>query len=94
VAVDVQVRRVSEYLRVAQTAGLDLEAARPIIQKAWHEQVRRGGTEGPAGLSGTDCALDPALWFWGKWGCSFCEQARVKTPIGEACARCRFPSRT
>jgi hypothetical protein len=75
VAVDVQVRRVTEYLGITETAPLHLEEARPIIQAAWHEQVRRGGTEGPVPLAGTDSALDPALWFWGKWGCSACERA-------------------
>jgi hypothetical protein len=92
VAVDVQVRRVTEYLGVTETASLDLEVARPIIQAAWHEQVRRGGTEGPGPLAGTDSALDPALWFWGKWGCSACERAATKMPIAEACALCHFPA--
>lgn len=38
--VDVQVRRTTEHLGVAPTAGMELERARPIIQDAWNG--RRG----------------------------------------------------
>ena len=91
VAVDVQVRKVSEYLGVTATEGLDLEAARPVIQRAWESDVRQHGAVGPPHLDGTAAALDPALWFYGKWGCTFCERAARKLPISSVCARCRFP---
>jgi hypothetical protein len=91
VAVDVQVRKVTEYLGVTATEGLDLEAARPVIQRAWESDVHKNGAVGPAGLDGTAAALDPALWFYGKWGCTFCERAGRKLPISHACVRCRFP---
>jgi hypothetical protein len=91
VAVDVQVRKVTEYLGVTATEGLDLEAARPVIQSAWENDIRQNGAVGPPGLEGTAAALDPALWFYGKWGCTFCERAGRRLPISHACARCRFP---
>jgi hypothetical protein len=91
VAVDVQVRKVTEYLGVTATEGLDLEAARPLIQRAWEADVRENGAVGPPGLDGTAAALDPALWFYGKWGCTYCERAGRKLPISYACGRCRFP---
>ena len=90
VAVDVQVRKVTEYLGVTATEGLDLEAARPVIQRAWESDVRQNGAVGPPDLDGTAAALDPALWFYGKWGCTFCERAGRKLPISHACDRCRF----
>jgi hypothetical protein len=93
VAVDVQVRKVTEYLGVADTGGLDLELARPRIQAAWASDVAAHGAAGPEALEGTQAALDPALWFWAKWGCTRCGRAGRKLPIGEACGACRFPAR-
>jgi hypothetical protein len=90
VAVDVQVRKVSEYLEMTATAGLDLERARPLIQAAWDADVEAHGAAGPEPLDGTAAALDPALWFYGKWGCTRCEQARERRPIAPPCTRCAF----
>lgn len=91
VAVDVQVRRVTENLQLTATRGLDLDEARPVIQAAWGRDVARHGAPGPAGIADTAAALGPALWFWGKWGCSRCEQAGTKLAIGAPCSRCRLP---
>jgi hypothetical protein len=93
VAVDVQVRKVTEYLGVTDTGGLDLELARPRIQAAWQEDVRLHGAEGPDPLGGKEAGVDPALWFWAKWGCTRCERAGRRLPIGEPCGICRFPDR-
>ena len=90
VAVDVQVRKVTEYLGVADSVGLDLETARPVIQQAWAEVVAAGGAVGPPAIDGSAAALDPALWFWGKWGCTRCQRAGRKVPIAPPCDRCRF----
>ncbi len=88
VAVDVQVRRATERLGVAETEGLALEEARPLIQQAWQRGVE--AAQGPDELQGTAAALDPALWFWGKWGCSVCEGRGRRIPFGRACVACRF----
>lgn len=90
VAVDTQVRKITEYLGVADTAGLSLERARPIIQAAWLAQVERAPAAGPPSLRGSCAALDPALWFHAKWGCTFCERGNERVPISTACGRCRF----
>lgn len=93
VAVDVQVRKVSEYLGVVDTGPLPLDEARPLVQQAWGRDVADNGAVGPPPLAGTAAALDPALWFWGKWGCTRCEATRRRQPIGSACTCCRFPGR-
>jgi hypothetical protein len=80
VAVDVQVRKVSEYLGVVNTRGRPLEQVRGLIQRTWREDVRQYGTEGPPALAGTAAALDPALWFYGKWGCTICEVTGRQLP--------------
>ena len=94
VAVDVQVRKVTEYLGMTETAGLKLERVRSVIQDAWARDVRAHGATGPGTLKGTSAALDPALWFWGKWGCTRCERSGERLPIGEPCEACRFPIRS
>mgnify|MGYP001376636746 CR=1 FL=1 len=66
VAVDVQIRKVSEYLGITDTGGLRLETARPIIQSAWSDL--QAEAVGPPSLAGTAAALDPAIWFSGSGG--------------------------
>lgn len=90
VAVDVQVRKVTEYLGVTDTGGRQIENVRSVIQEAWKAAARE--VVGPAAISGTAAGLDPALWFMGKWGCTYCERAKRRMPIGRACEHCRFPS--
>jgi predicted RNase H-like HicB family nuclease len=91
VAIDVHVRRVTENLGVTDTEGYPIEKARPIIQEAWHKAVAATDIGGPKGIAGTCAALDPALWFFGKHGCSHCENVGYKTPISRACDNCIFP---
>lgn len=88
VAVDAQVRKATEYLGVTQTQDLSLVVARPIIQAAW----RAGAVAacGPDRLAGTAAALDPAVWFLGKWGCTRCEAFGAKSPISSVCSGCRM----
>ena len=88
VAVDVQVRRVTENLGVTATRGLRLRKAKPIIHQAWMEAVSETDIGGPPGIAGTCAALDPALWFFGKHGCGHCEKANRKVRFGRACDHC------
>lgn len=90
VAVDVQVRKVTEFLGVTDTFGWELEEAREVIQATWARDVAEHGAAGPLGLAGTPGALDPALWFYGKWGCTFCERAGHQLPITPICRDCRL----
>lgn len=90
VAVDVQVRKVTENLGVTTTQGQDLERVRTEIQRKWQDAIDHGNAIGPEQLRGTAAALDPVLWFWGKWGCSFCERAKRRMPVHEVCSRCRL----
>ena len=91
VAVDVQVRRATENLGVTETMGLELKETKPVIQAAWHNAVQSADIGGPSGIAGTCAALDPALWFFGKHGCSHCERLGQQSPISHACRDCRFP---
>jgi hypothetical protein len=90
VAVDVQVQKVSEYLALTDTWGQPVESVRQTIHDAWTAQIRQHGAAGPAPIGGTGASLDPALWFFGKWGCTFCELKRRRLPIHAVCGGCRF----
>ena len=90
VAVDVQVRRAAERLGITNTQGLKLREAKPIIQSACNEAVSRTDIGGPPGIAGTSAALDPVLWFWGKYGCSHCEKAGKQMHISRACNHCQL----
>lgn len=92
VAVDVQVRRISQCLGVADTTGMQLEQARSLIQQAWRKRSREDGVDAPGSLANTSAGLDPALWFYAKWGCSHCEPLGYRVPIHAACAACRLPT--
>ena len=87
IAVDVQVRRATRYLGVS----LKLNETKRVIQSVWRKAVLSGKIGGPSGISGTCAALDPALWFFGKYGCSHCEKIGRQAPISRACNYCRLP---
>jgi hypothetical protein len=90
VAVDVYVRKVSEYLDVTRTNDMPLDRLRPLLQKLWEEDVADQGAAGPHLLKDTPAAVDAALRYLGRWGCSWCEQMRRRQPIHPVCAGCRF----
>ena len=85
-----QVRKVTEYLGATETAGRDLEDVRAAIQETWARGVAAHGAAPPEGLADTPGALDPALWFFGKWGSTYCQRAGQRMPISPLCAECRF----
>ena len=93
VAVDVQVRRATENLGVTATNRLSLRRAKPVIHRVWMDAVSETDIGGPPEIAGTCAALDPALWFFGKYGCCLCEQEDTKVRFGSACNHCvRFRS--
>ena len=90
VAVDVQVRRVTENLGVTDTRGLPLRRVKRRIQSAWQEAVSAAHFGGPDQIAGTSAALDPALWLFGARGCSVCENQNHRIPISKACDSCQL----
>ena len=93
VAVDVQVQRVTKYLGVAPDhSTLPVEKARGPIQSAWRQRVAAEGVDAPGQLANTAAGLDPALWFFAKWGCKHCEPRGYRVPIHEVCSTCSLPA--
>ena len=89
-AVDVQVRKVTEYLGVTNARGQDSDVVRTVIQDAWRADIAAGGSHRPLALEGTCAALEPALWYFGEWSCTQCERAVAKVPVHAACEACRL----
>lgn len=90
VAVDVHIRRVTGNLGVLDTRHMLDGQAKQAIQDIWHAAVAKSRIGGPSGLTDRCAALDPALWFFGKHGCSHCEKVSQPEPIGRACNHCRL----
>ena len=90
VAVDVHVRRVTRNVGVVDTLGVSEGEARRVIQDTWCAAVARTRIGGPPGIADTCAALDPALWLFGKFGCSHCENVSRPVPIGRACNHCQL----
>ena len=84
VAVDVHVARVSRNL-----IATDIQDRR-AIQGIWRRAIATTKIVGPDGLASTSAALDPALWTFGKYGCSHCEKLGRRMPISRACDDCQF----
>lgn len=91
VAVDVQVRRVTENLGVTATRGRPLNDVRDLIAAAWRERAIADGVDGPHPLKNTCAALDPALWMYGRVGCTACEKVGYQLPLTIACGLCGLP---
>lgn len=91
VAIDIQVRRVTYYLGLTDvepkpSRTID-DQLRQKMQTAWHDDVQNGGAVAPPqapALANTAGALDPALWFVGQVGCTYCE-SNGYSPIAAFC---------
>lgn len=90
VAVDTHVRRVTKNLQVLGSQTASGEPSKQEIQNAWQSAVKTTKIGGPTGIANTSAALDPALWTFGKYGCSHCEKLPEPVPIGRACEYCRL----
>lgn len=94
VAVDIHICRVTENLGVTGRQRLDATKDRGIIQSVWRDAVATAKIGGPSGIRDTCAALDPALWYFGKFGCSHCKKVGQRVPISRACGHCQFPTST
>jgi hypothetical protein len=93
VAVDIQVHRVTYFLGLTnEEPGTTIdEDFTTEVQTAWQQNIE--DAVAPAicePLKGTAGSLDPALWFIGKWGCTFCEERQERVPIAAFCQGCRL----
>ena len=85
VAVDTHVRRVTGNLGVLDTRNMSEGEARRRVQDAWRVAVASTRIGGPPAIADTCAALDPALWAFGKFGCSHSERTAQLVPISDKC---------
>lgn len=86
VAVDVQVHRATEYFGMATTCGLSLTPqVRSAIHEAWQRRVTEEGIDDSPRVVGIAAALDPTLWYSGRWGRTWCEEAGHRVPVATFC---------
>lgn len=90
VAVDVHVCRVTKNLGLLDIQNVSVEKNRQEIQEIWGAAVKTAKVGGPPELCDTCAALDPALWIFGKYGCSYCEKVAEPVPISRACEHCQL----
>ena len=67
VAVDVHVRRVTKSLGVVDTGCMPDREGKRVIQDTWRAAVTRTRIGSPPRIANTCAALDPDLWFFGKY---------------------------
>ncbi len=94
VAVDVHVRRATRILGVLDTTSMSEGEARQGIQDTWRAVLATTKIGGVPGITNTCAALDPALWWFGKYGCSHCEKVGQLVPISRACDHCQLLAST
>lgn len=90
VMVDSHVIRATENLGMAKKDNLDLNKDAKYIQSVWQSAVSTTEFEAPEGIKDTCAALDPALSFFGRYGCGHCAKVGNPVRIGLACNHCRL----
>ena len=96
VGVDIHVRRLTRNLGLVddRKAGTALDAADDSrdaeIRRIWRDAAIQADVQGPQGVGSGAGVIDPALWFFGRYGCGHCEAMARPVRFGRACEGCRM----
>ena len=96
VGVDIHVRRLTRNLGLLEDwpaiAAMDTDddSRDREIRRIWHDAASRADIEGPPGVGRGAGAIDPALWFLGRYGCGHCEKMARPVRFGRACEASRM----
>ncbi len=96
VGVDIHVRRLTRNLGLlddgqavavidANENGRDAE-----IRRIWRDAAIRADIQGPSGVGSGAGAIDPALWYFGRYGCGHCNALARPVRFGRVCKSCRM----
>ena len=94
VGVDIHVRRLTRNLGVLDGGqsvlliDVDDDGCDGEIRRIWRDAAIWANVQGPPGVGGGAGALDPALWFFGRYGCRHCDALARPVRFGRACASC------
>lgn len=96
VGVDIHVRRLTRNLGVLDdgqavaVVDVDDDMRDAEIRRTWNDAAIRADIQGPPGVASGAGALDPALWFFGRYGCRHCDASARPVRFGRACGSCRM----
>ena len=90
ISVDSYVTQATENLGMAKKDNLDPTKDAAYIQSVWQSAVSGADFEAPEGIRNTCAGLDPALSFFGRYGCGHCAKTGTPVRIGIACNHCRL----
>ena len=96
VGVDIHVRRLTRNLGLRDdgqdVAAIDADddSRDAEIRRIWREAAIWADIQGPPGVGRGAGAIDPALWFFGRYGCGHCEAMARLVRFGRACEGCRM----
>ncbi len=96
VGVDIHIRRLTRNLgllddgKAVAVTDTDDDSRDAEIRQVWRKAATRAAIQGPSGVGGGAGALDPALWFFGRYGCRHCQEMARQIRFGRACEACRM----
>ena len=92
VGVDIHIRRLTRNLGLLDDgkADTDDDSRDAEIRQLWREAATQAAIKGRPGVGGGAGALDPALWFFGRYGCRHCQEMERQVRFGRACEACRM----
>lgn len=89
IAVDAHVNLATHNLGMVKKENLDKTQLTEYIQSVWRSAVATNKIEEPDDFQSTCAGLDPALSFFGRYGCGHCDKVGKPIRMGLACNHCR-----
>ena len=90
VTVDAHVRLATENLNIAKKDRAVTSDDAHYIQSVWRSAVNLMQLEEPDDVRDTCAGLDPALSFFGRFGCGHCNKVGAPVRLGRACNYCKL----
>ncbi len=90
IAVDAHVSLATHNLGMVKKENLEKTQFNDYIQSVWRSAVATIKVEEPDDFQSTCAGLDPALSFFGRYGCSHCDKVGQPVRMGLACNHCKL----
>ncbi len=90
ITVDSDVIQTTKNLGMLKQTRDDTAPDANYIQSVWRSAVDLMRTDNANGTRKTCTDLDPALSFFSKHGCGYCDKSGTPTRLGRACNYCRL----
>ncbi len=90
ITIDPYVVRATKNLGMIKKDRPDSESDTNYIQSVWRSAVDLMETEESDDIWNTGAAIDPALSFFSRYGCGYCDKTGRAVRLGRACNYCRL----